>query len=397
MGIHGKDTIEKRRMFLLYLLFFAYALTTSVVGVFMVDLLNDFHMEMSEGGIFTVFQYAGCMAGVFLSGFILDRYRKKELCLTTFGFLAVLLLTMSRVSRLEPFLLLLFLLGMTSKSLDMTVNTMISIQHEEKKGMYINLLHGCFGAGSVLGPVLAAWMLKSAWSWQVVYGCFGAGSAALFILFAVFYADAEKKTVQGREKKRIDVTIIKEPGICALMLALFCYCGHQCGINTWVPLFLRYRFGADTFVGSIGTSVFWTALVIGRFSCARLALHVKEETLLSGGLLLAAVFHLAGVLIPGIAASMMGYGAAGLFAGAAIPLILTLGYQICPDRQSSVSVVLFLCISLGQAFFPWVMGIICDTAGLVWGMLSNAACLLGAYLFVRVYIFGSGQDRTEGL
>lgn len=82
---------------------------------------------------------------------------------------------------------------------------------------------------------------------------------------------------------------------------------------------------------------------------------------------------------------MAGYAAAGLFAGAAIPLILTLGYQSCPDRQSSVSVVLFLCISLGQAVFPWVMGLICDAAGLVWGMLSNAACLLGACLFVRLY------------
>ncbi len=69
------------------------------------------------------------------------------------------------------------------------------------------------------------------------------------------------------------------------------------------------------------------------------------------------------------------------------------GLPALPRPAKSVSVVLFLCISLGQAFFPWVMGIIYDTAGLVWGMLSNAACLLGTYLFARVYIFGSGQDR----
>ena len=192
------DTIEKRRLILLYMLFFTYALTTSVVGTFMVDLLNDFQMEVSTGGVFTVFQYIGCMAGVFLSGFILNRYRKKELCLATFGLLTVLLLAMSRIRRLIPFLLLLFLLGMTSKSLDMIVNTTISMQHEEKKGMYINLLHGCFGAGSVLGPLLAAWMLKISLSWQTVYGCFGAGSAALLALFAVFYSDAEEKPVQGR-------------------------------------------------------------------------------------------------------------------------------------------------------------------------------------------------------
>ncbi len=379
------DTIEKRRLILLYMLFFTYALTTSVVGTFMVDLLNDFQMEVSTGGVFTVFQYIGCMAGVFLSGFILNRYHKKELCLATFGLLTVLLLAMSRIRRLIPFLLLLFLLGMTSKSLDMIVNTTISMQHEEKKGMYINLLHGCFGAGSVLGPLLAAWMLKISLSWQTVYGCFGAGSAALLALFAVFYSDAEEKPVQGRAEKKMDFTVMREPGMYALMLALFCYCGHQCGINTWVPLFLQYRFGVSLFVGSVGTSVFWIALVIGRLACARLALHVKEETLLGVGLILAALLHLAGILVPHIAASMAGYAAAGLFAGAAIPLILTLGYQSCPDRQSSVSVVLFLCISLGQAVFPWVMGLICDAAGLVWGMLSNAACLLGACLFVRLY------------
>lgn len=181
----------------------------------------------------------------------------------------------------------------------------------------------------------------------------------------------------------------------ALMIALFCYCGHQCGINTWVPLFLQYRFGVDTFVGSVGTSIFWISLVIGRFACARLALSVREEKLLSGGLLLAAVIHLAGVLVPSIAASMVGYAAAGLFAGAAIPLILTLGYKDCPDRQNSVSVILFLCLSLGQAFFPWIMGIICDAAGLVWGMLSNVACLLGAYVFTRLYIINK-KDKAKG-
>lgn len=394
MKVHRLYVIEKCRMLLLYLLFFAYALTTSVVGTFMVNLLNDFHMEVSAGGIFTIFQYVGCMAGVFLSGFILDRFRKKELCLATFGFLAVLLLAMSRVSRLGSFLLLLFLLGMTSKSLDMIINTTVSMQHEAKKGLYINLLHGCFGAGSMLGPVLAAWLLKTFLNWRSIYGCFGAGSVLLLILFAVFYPNTEDTLLQKQDRKGIDFTVIKEPGMCALMLAIFCYCGHQCGINTWVPLFLQYRFGTDAFVGSIGSSIFWAALVIGRFACARLALNVKEERLLGDGLILAATIHLAGILVPSLAASMVGYGAAGLFAGAAIPLILTLGYKTCPDRQSSVSVLLFLCISLGQAFFPWIMGLVCDAAGLVWGMLSNAACLLGAYLFVRLYIFGNKTCKS---
>lgn len=129
-----KYRIETRRIALLYMLFFTYALTTSVVGTFMVSWLTDFGIGVSAGGIFTVFQYAGSMAGVFLTGFILARYTKKALCLATFGFLAVLLLMMSKVSCLGIFLVLLFLLGMTSKALDMIVNTTISVQHEENKG-----------------------------------------------------------------------------------------------------------------------------------------------------------------------------------------------------------------------------------------------------------------------
>ena len=69
------------------------------------------------------------------------------------------------------------------------------------------------------------------------------------------------------------------------------------------------------------------------------------------GLALAIVLHLAGVLIPVMAFAMIGYAAAGLFAGAAIPLILTIGYKECADCQSTVSVVFFVSISMGPVSY----------------------------------------------
>ena len=161
--------------------------------------------------------------------------------------------------------------------------------------------------------------------------------------------------------------ILKKPVIIYLLLAMFFYCGHQGGISTWVPLYLQYQYDAGTFTASMGSSLFWVCLVIGRLVCARLTIRFMEEHILTVGLALAIVLHLAGVLIPVMAFAMIGYAAAGLFAGAAIPLILTIGYKECADCQSTVSVVFFVSISMGHTVFPWVMGLICGTFWPTWG------------------------------
>lgn len=372
---------------LIYALFFTYAVGTSILGTFMVDFLNDFGMDVSEGGIFTVLYNTGCLAGVIVSAFVLKYFQNRTWILITYAVFALGMLAVSRADTLTVFLILLLLIGIATKFLDLTVNTEISAYHDEEKGFYINLLHGCFGAGSFAGPLLAAKLLTVLPQWQMIYGYIGAGSVVLLVVFLLKgKAPVRTAAIGTQNQNRMDFGILKKPVIIYLLFAMFFYCGHQGGISTWVPLYLQYQYDAGTFSASMGSSLFWVCLVIGRLVCARLTIRFKEEYILAVGLALAIVLHLAGVLIPVMAFAMIGYAAAGLFAGAAIPLILTIGYKECADCQSTVSVVFFVSISMGHTFFPWIMGMICGTFGLTWGMVSNVLCLVGTLVFTILYL-----------
>lgn len=372
---------------LIYGLFFTYAVGTSILGTFMVDFLNDFGMDVSGGGIFTVLYNTGCLAGVIVSAFVLKYFQNRTWIFITYAVFALGMLAVSWADTLTFFLILLLLIGIATKFLDLTVNTEIAAYHDEQKGFYINLLHGCFGAGSFAGPLLAAKLLTVLPRWQMIYGYIGAVSVALLVLF-LFKGKAPVRTaaIGAQNQNCMNFGILKKPVIIYLLLAMFFYCGHQGGISTWVPLYLQYQYDAGTFTASMGSSLFWVCLFIGRLVCARLTIRFMEEHILTVGLALAIVLHLAGVLIPVMAFAMIGYAAAGLFAGAAIPLILTIGYKECADCQSTVSVVFFVSISMGHTVFPWVMGLICGTFGLTWGMASNVLCLVGTLVFIILFL-----------
>ena len=115
---------------LIYGLFFTYAVGTSILGTFMVDFLNDFGMDVSEGGIFTVLYNTGCLAGVIVSAFVLKYFQNRIWILITYGVFALGMLAVSRADTLTVFLILLLLIGIATKFLDLTVNTEISAYHD---------------------------------------------------------------------------------------------------------------------------------------------------------------------------------------------------------------------------------------------------------------------------
>ncbi len=104
----------------------------------------------------------------------------------------------------------------------------------------------------------------------------------------------------------------------------------------------------------------------------------REKTLITAGLFLGG-----GLLLPGVlTGSEFGiYGgaiAAGLFAGATIPMILTLAYTWYPSAQGRVSTILFSAITGAAIVIPWFMGVVEGWFGLTAAMAMNAAFLVGS-------------------
>lgn len=93
--------------------------------------------------------------------------------------------------------------------------------------------------------------------------------------------------------------------------------------------------------------------------------------------------------------TILGVMAAGLFAGAAIPLTITIGYSWFPQVQGKMSTIMFMCIAGGAVIFPWLMGLVSESWGLLLGMAVDTVCLCGAVIFSFAIFLK--ESKREGI
>lgn len=362
---------------MLYLLMFAYAVFTVMTGTQLLVLLQEFDLTLSQGGIFTVVVNVGCMVGILISGFFLPRYNKNRLVMVSYLCFSLLLLLVGTSASYVGFLILLLLIGISMKFLDASVNAAVSYMNPVHTGFYISLLHCCFAAGSFVGPVFTTLLMDRGYSWRNTYTFLGAVCLVVLFLFSVIQKN-NKKIVQeenGETEEKVPYRELMKPGVLCLMIILLCYCGHQIGINSWLPAYMQKNLGAERAMASLSLSVFWVGLIAGRLISAVLTTRVKEEVVLKYGNLVGSILLGLGIFSRNLMLTVIGVGCAGLFSGATIPLVITIGYSWFPKAQGKMSTILFMCIAGGAVIFPWLAGLVSENHGLYAGMLLNAACL----------------------
>lgn len=384
----GKSTILVTAA--LYVLMFFYAVFTTMPGTQVLVLTREFGLELSAGGIFTVAVNGGCILGIAASVFFLDKYDKKYLALVSYLLFGGMLIGIF-VSRTYPALLLLLILaGAGMKFFDASANACVSSLHEKNNGFYMNLLHCCFGLGAFCGPVFTTTLASMGFNWRQSYLALGIVAVSACGIYGWIQKSGQRGTPSSKEKKVLPEAAKREeaPGgktdpvlqdrVLCLMALLLCYCGHQMGINSWLPAYMQEELGAGEAAANLSVSAFWVGLIVCRLASAVLTKRLAAEKILSRGLLMGAGFLLLGILSRITWLTMIGVIGAGLFAGAAIPLTLTIGYGWFPGKAGKISTVLFLCIAGGAVVLPWLMGMCVEAGGLYLGMVLDGLSLIGA-------------------
>ncbi len=382
------NTTEKRGVLketvAMYLLMFPYALFTTVLGAILLNLLSEYSMPLTKGGFFNAVLNGGSFVGIILSGFIIDRYSKRVQIVAVVGVFVLSLFAIHLWSGFWPFVVLLFFGGFVVKILDVLLNSGIADLHTENRGFYMNLLHACFGIGCFFGPILAGGVLEKGMAWS--YSYLALGVIALAVL--VFYLWCVWSRLRVGEKTGVEKAAPASFGsvidgrLCLLWLVLFFYCGHQIGINNWLPTYMSETFGLDALAAGAGVSMFWLGLILGRLACSFLTKIRPERTLVIIGLGLGGLALLAGVLIGN---EYVLFGAVlfcGFLSGATIPMVLTIVYGWHPGARGKVSMLLYLGVSIGGVVFPWLMGLLEGAFNLDAAMAANALMLLVPFVLM---------------
>ena len=370
---------EKQRYILTFFLFImnlACGFSLAMIGPIMANIYQEHHLRLYQGGFLLAAQSLGGVVALITGAILIDKISKIEFVLFLFIAFALVLIFVGLSIDYYTLILIFFLLGLSTKGLEAAGSALVADIHPGKQGTYLALLHACFAVGVFLGPLYAQILLHSQIAWKSLFLVCGS-LCIVFIVFFYFFKDKKQLialnniSAPGRIKE-----VMRNPTLWLLSLIMFLYCGQMFGLLNLFPKFLETEAGAQPRVAGLTPSAFWMGVILSRLLAAKRVKICQPKVLIHWGCLLSGVLLAVGILSKMLWLTFVMVGLAGFFAGAVIPLVVTMGCSWFPENTGTVSSMLFLAGSLAAIVFPLFIEMIAEYANFYFGISIIALGLI---------------------
>ncbi len=234
----------------------------------------------------------------------------------------------------------------------------------------LNYLHAFYGAGALIGPLIASTILALSWGWNTAFLTWALLALPLLIgLLALFRhssSDVTHEEQTGRDNNGLWVAL-KIPMVWLATLFLLFYVGIEVSLGSWGYTFLLQNRHENALLAGWIVSGYWLGLTLGRFILNniaerfRLGLSGLMYTCM-GGIILGILMIW---LIPGIVASAIAFFLIGTSLGPIYPSTVALLPNIVPSRLLSSAMGFLIGLSIiGVALFPWLAGTLAQYVGI---------------------------------
>ena len=333
---------------------------------------------------------AGGIVGNLLSGLGSDMLGRQRLVWLSALLLAASLTLTAIATPWGLFIAGFALVSAAQGALSTGINAMVADANRQSRARMLNILHGVYGAGAALSPLIIGLLVDGglAWRWAL------AGAGLIWLVYGIVAArfdQAEMPDVQAVKARQSDFSMLGKLPFLALFLIAFIYNGVAWSLLGWLALFMQQSAGLSTFFSVISISVFYVALTIGRFICAAFAERIGyARTLLVLAICVTLTYPLvvldfnstlavAGVFLTGL-------GLSGLF-----PTAMAYGSRLYPDQTGTVSGTLNVAMTFGAMAPPFWTGIVA-------GMWNFQAALAVNYLMllplILIALYLGRSDKT---
>ena len=382
-----------------YAAFVLVGLSAGVGGVLLPAQIRDYDVDMTTIGL-TFFTFS---AGFFLAGAstgaIVGRLGTRSALLAGgTGFLVAELITAARPS-FAALVGLQVLAGYGIGVLESVLNVYLSSLSSAT--VLLNRLHAFFGVGALLGPLLAAWMLRS-WRWTAVFGVLAVLTAALLAGFALVLPGGHVRAPRSAAPRapraprdRLLADVLRRPAVMLAAAFLSVYVGLEVSVGNWAFTYLVQDQGQVALAAGYAVSAYWLGLTVGRFvispTARRLGLTPQRMMLCC----LAGVIGATGVTwaLPGPLAGA-GFALLGFFLGPLFPTAMALVPDLAPAALVPTAIGVLNGVSVvGGAALPWLAAAIAQGVG-IWTLLPYVAVLGAAQLVLWRAAVGRAEVRA---
>ena len=273
-----------------YLAFISLGLPDSVLGVAWPGMRASLGQDLASAGLITLVLTVGSALSSFVGGRVLARWGTGPV-VTVSGLLTGLALLGFALSPSFALLLLLAVpLGLGAGAVDARLNQFVAAHYSAR---HMNWLHGCWGVGATLGPLIMASALTSATGWRQGYLWIGGVQLGLVLLFVLVLPLWQRHQAQSVASAAVSPTTPKGPApTLALWLApalYLAYAAVEISTGLWAGSLLVDGRGLDAKTAALWVSCFFGAIMLGRFATGLLTLRLGNRQLVRLGIAVASV------------------------------------------------------------------------------------------------------------
>ncbi len=354
-----------------------------IVGVATAYIKHDFNLSDSVAQLlpFMVFLWFALISVP--SGVVQDRMGKRFMVnagqvITGVGLL-IPFLFYSYVTAIVGFALI----GIGNTVLQVSANPLLlSISLKENSAANLSLSQFIKATASMLGPIIAAAFARYAGDWRLVLVVY----AALSIISALWLSSV--KHIEAESDKEPAsfgsvMGLLRKRYILMMVLGIFLIVGFDVGMNSNIAIFLSRRFSVDLESASMGISIYFASLMVGRLTGAFVLrkLHTRWFLLLTTILTIAGLFGI--IMTNNLTMARIMIFVAGLGFANIFPVLFAVILEYKPDHANELSALIILSVS-GGAIIPPIMGVLSDAFGVSTSIYVLVFCML--YVLVAAFV-----------
>jgi fucose permease len=368
-----------RGLFLaLFAVFIIFGMSMTIIGAALPKILTSFGWSYFVAGLVLAANAIAYFSFTFVGGYAIRYLGPRRTVVTGLSISALGLMFFAATPDPLTNTLLAMLIGVGQGFVEITVNWTTLRLDTAKTGRPMNLMHGAFAVGAILGPLALAGLLQAGFNWITVYRGMSGVFAALAILFLLMPMRLPPDASVA-EPGLVTQRLSTHPAYYLSFLALFFYVGVELGVSNWVAQYFVAVFDYPVSQSALLVSLFWVGLLAGRFGVPLLYQGLRQDVLLLGFSALATV-AIAALSLLGFAATApftqtlaMGLVLlSGLGCSIFYPAAITILGNCFPHAQSQAIGFAATGGGIGAFVFPFLMSALAQGWGIRAGFATYA-------------------------
>ena len=400
--------LSHRRLILitLGLAYIALGMLGTLPAVSLIRLASNTHVSLEvAGSMFTISAIGGILGNI-LSGFLIRSIKPKYLLMLGLFFLGSGSITIALTSSFPVLLLVQMVVGLAFGFIDISLNTMATLAFQETLSSDLNTIHGLFGLGALLGPLILAFGLQFFKSLELSYFV-GAGVAAITILLVLGQqlpelarqaTNVQQKRAANRELRKV----LRQRFLWLMVLQLSISSAAQMGFRSWIVTAVSQSAAISLAQAAPVATAFFLGLTAGQFGGAQMLRRgwMSEASLLYAALVGGTFWSVIVALFPGqLLVSYVASALVGCFYGPLYPSIMAIASRRFVHAIGPVSSILISSTDATSMIVPAAMGLLIPALGINWVMAIPALCC--AFVFLPMMLANRAQlevqtDHHEG-